>query len=316
MTAARSDEPPSAPALANEQSLRSVLAALAANVTITIAKGVAAVLTGSAALLAETLHSAADAGNEVFLLVALRRSAREPDERHPFGYGAERYFWALLAALGMFVVGGAVSVWHGVQSLLDPSPLDSFWVGAAVLTIALVLDSSSRFVAGREVRRRAKARALSVRGYVRESADPTLTTVYLEDTADVVGAALALIALIVHELGGPAAADGIASMLIGVLLLYIATRLASRNRDLLTNQAVPDRYREWVRDLILADEAVADVPSLQAVYLGPRDVLVTGEVRLHDGLDGDDVVDALDRIRRSIAARYPQVTHWYLTPVR
>ena len=315
MTAARSDEPPSAPALAGEQSLRSVLAALAANVAITIAKGVAAVLTGSAALLAETLHSAADAGNELFLLVALRRSAREPDERHPFGYGAERYFWALLAALGMFVVGGVVSVWHGVQSLLDPEPLDSFWVGAAVLTIALVLDSSSRFVAGREVRRRAKARALSVRGYVRESADPTLTTVYLEDTADVVGAALALIALIVHELGGPAAADGIASMLIGVLLLYIATRLASRNRDLLTNQAVPDRYRERVRDLIAADEAVADVPSLQAIYLGPRDVLVTGEVRLHDSLDGDDVVDALDRIRRSIATRYPQVSYWYLTPV-
>jgi cation diffusion facilitator family transporter len=315
VTAGRSDEPPSAPALAGEQSLRSVLAALAANVTITIAKGVAAVLTGSAALLAETLHSAADAGNELFLLVALRRSARKPDERHPFGYGAERYFWALLAALGMFVVGGVVSVWHGVQSLLDPEPLDSFWVGAAVLTIALALDSSSRFVASREVRRRARARALDVRGYVRESADPTLTTVYLEDTADVVGAALALIALIVHELGGPAAADGIASMLIGVLLLYIATRLASRNRDLLTNQAVPDRYRERVRDLIAADEAVADVPSLQAIYLGPRDVLVTGEVRLHDSLDGDDVVDALDRIRRSIATRYPQVSYWYLTPV-
>ena len=315
MTAARSDEPPSAPALAAEQSLPSVLAALAANVAITIAKGVAAVLTGSAALLAETLHSAADAGNELFLLVALRRSAREPDERHPFGYGAERYFWALLAALGMFVVGGVISVWHGVQSLLDPEPLDSFWVGAAVLTIALVLDSSSRFVAGREVRRRARARALGVRGYVRESADPTLTTVYLEDTADVVGAALALVALIVHELSGPAAADGIASMLIGLLLLYIATRLASRNRELLTNQAVPDRYTERVRDLIVADEAVADVPSLQAIYLGPRDVLVTGEVRLHDGLDGDDVVDALDRIRRSIADRYPQVTHWYLTPV-
>ena len=315
MSAAQSDEPPPASALAGEQSLRSVLAALAANVTITIAKGIAAVLTGSAALLAETLHSAADAGNELFLLVALRRSAREPDERHPFGYGSERYFWALLAALGMFVVGGVVSVWHGVQSLLDPEPVDSFWVGAAVLTIALVLDSSSRFVASREVRRRAKARALSVRAYVRESADPTLTTVYLEDTADVVGAALALIALIIHQLGGPAAADAIASMLIGALLIYIATRLASRNRDLLTNQAVPGRYTEQVRSLILADDAVIDMPRLQAVYLGPRDVLVTGEVRFEDGLDGDGMVEALDRIRQSIAARYPQVSHLYLTPV-
>src|SRR4051794_21486208 len=105
----------------DEKSLRSVLAALAANTAITIAKGFAAALTGSAALLAETLHSAADAGNELFLIVALRRSSRGPDAQHPFGYGAERYFWALLAALGMFVIGGVVSVWRGIQELIHPS---------------------------------------------------------------------------------------------------------------------------------------------------------------------------------------------------
>jgi cation diffusion facilitator family transporter len=299
-----------------EQSLRSVLAALAANTAIAIAKGTAAMLTGSAALLAETLHSTADAGNELFLIVALRRSAREPDDRHPFGYGAERYFWALLAALGMFVIGGGVSVWQGVTELLEPTGVEAFWVGVAVLLISLVLDGSSRVVASREVRRRAQARNQSMRDYVRESADPTLTTVYLEDTADVIGAVLALIGLVVHQLTGSAAADALASIAIGGLLVYIAIRLASRNRDLLTNQAVPERYTDRLREMIEADDDVVGVPVLQAVYLGPREVLVTGEVRLRDGLDGGAVADAIARVREEIGAQYPQVGRWYLTPVR
>ena len=299
-----------------EESLRSVLAALAANVTITIAKGTAALLTGSAALLAETLHSAADAGNELFLIVALRRSAREPDELHPFGYGAERYFWALLAALGMFVIGGGISIWQGISELLEPTGVEAFWVGVAVLVIALVLDGSSRAVASREVRRRAKARGLSVSEYVRESADPTLTTVYLEDTADVIGAVLALIGLVVHRVTGSGAADALASVAIGALLVYVATRLASRNRDLLTNQAVPARYTDRVRELIAADGDVDSVVELRVVYLGPGEVLVTGEVRLRKGLDGGGAADALARVRAAISALYPQVAHWYLTPVR
>src|SRR6185295_6397872 len=112
---------------ARDQSAGSVFTALAANTTIAIAKGTAAALTGSPALFAETLHTIADAGNEVLLVIALRRSRREPDESHPFGYGPERYYWALLAAVGMFVIGGALSVWEGVRSLIDPLPLEAFW---------------------------------------------------------------------------------------------------------------------------------------------------------------------------------------------
>jgi cation diffusion facilitator family transporter len=113
-----------------------------------MAEGIAATLTGSAALLAETLHTVADAGNEVLLYVAIRRSRHPADASHPFGYGPERYYWALLAAIGMFVIGGAVSVWDGIQSVLHPRPLDAFAAGVAVLVIALVLDGASRMVAG------------------------------------------------------------------------------------------------------------------------------------------------------------------------
>src|SRR3954454_1115288 len=186
----------------SDPSLRSVLAALAANVVIATAKGVAAALTGSAALFAETLHTVADAGNEVFLYLAIRRSARDPDASHPLGYGPERYYWALLAAVGMFAIGGAVSGWEGLRALIGPPPLETFWVGVGVLVVALVLDSVSRTVALRQLRTQAAARGVTVRELLRESPDPTVVTVYLEDSIDVLGAALALIALILHRVTG------------------------------------------------------------------------------------------------------------------
>src|SRR4051795_560075 len=143
---------PPAPSADRDESLGSVLAALAANLTIAVAKGTAAVLTGSPALLAETLHTTADAGKEVLLGIRLRRGGRPADASHPFGYGPERYYWALLAAVGMFIVGGAVSIWNGFEALLHPPELEAFWVGVAVLLVALVLDGISRFVAVRQLR--------------------------------------------------------------------------------------------------------------------------------------------------------------------
>src|SRR5262249_3359771 len=124
----------------SDDSLLSILAALAANLTIALAKGVAALLTGSAALFAETLHTLPDGGNEVLLWIAVHRSSRPADATHPLGYGPERYYWALLAAAGMFVVGGVASIYQGIRALINPPELDSFWVGVTVLVIALVLD--------------------------------------------------------------------------------------------------------------------------------------------------------------------------------
>src|SRR3954453_7030318 len=146
---------PPAPSADRDESLGSVLAALAANTTIAIAKGIAAVLTGSPALLAETLHTVADAGNEVFLWVGVRRSRHAADATHLFVYGPERYYWALISAIGMFLVGGALSVWEGITALIHPRPLEDFWVGVVVLVVALTLDGMSRFVASRTLRRQA-----------------------------------------------------------------------------------------------------------------------------------------------------------------
>jgi cation diffusion facilitator family transporter len=300
---------------ARDQSFGSVVTALAANTTIAAAKGTAAALTGSPALLAETLHTLADAGNEVLLWVALGRSRRAPDATHPLGYGPERYYWTLLAAVGMFVVGGALSVWEGVNALIDPPPLETFWVGVAVLVVALVLDSVSRAVAHRQLRRQATERGVTVRQLLRESPDPTVVTVYLEDSIDVLGAALALIALVLHRSTGSALPDALATIVIGLMLGYVAVKLTSRNRQLLSNQAIPDRYTVQLQDRLSATAGVDGVARLDAIYLGPGEVLVAADVRMDPELTGDDVAAVLARIRGDAARDLPAIARLYLTPV-
>jgi cation diffusion facilitator family transporter len=293
----------------------SVLVALAANLGIATAKGIAAALTGSSALFAETLHSVADAGNEVLLYVAVRRSGRPPDELHPFGHGPERFYWALLAAIGMFLVGGAVSVWEGINALLEPRELDYFWVGVGVLTISLLFDGISRVVAVHQLRMESQRRGISLRAFLNESTDPALTTVYLEDTVDVLGATLALAALVLHKTTGVEWADGLATVLIGLLLAFLATRLARRNRELITNQAVPARYVERLRTRLDAQPGIAAVPRLEAVYIGASDVLVAADVLMEPGLDSDGAAQALAAARTRIQQEVPVVARLYLTPV-
>jgi cation diffusion facilitator family transporter len=295
----------------SSESLTSILVALVANLLIALAKGIAAVLTASPSLLAETLHTVADAGNEILLGIAVRRGRRPPDAQHPLGYGAELYYWALLAAIGMFVVGGAISVWHGVQSLIHPEELSDFWVGAVVLVIALTLDSISRVVASRRLKRQAQRRGLTTREMIAESADPTLVTVYAEDTIDVLGAALALVALILHQVTGSGIPDAIATIVIGLLLGVVAWRLADRNRSLLTHQAVPERYQERLRARLDATPEVLGVGDILAVYMGPGEVLVAADVRLAPC----DVAATLQRVRDDVLAETPQIRRLYLTPL-
>jgi cation diffusion facilitator family transporter len=292
-----------------------VLVALAANLGIATAKGIAAALTGSAALFAETLHSVADAGNEVLLYVAVRRSERPHDDLHPLGHGPERYYWALLAAIGMFLVGGAVSVWEGIKVLLEPRQLDYFWVGVGVLVVALVLDGLSRVVAIRQLRAEARRRGISIRTFMRESADPALTTVYLEDSVDVLGASLALAALVVHKTTGAEWPDALATILIGCLLAFVAMRLTRRNRQLITNQAVPPRYVERLRGRLEAQAGIVAVSHLDAVYLGASQVLVAADVVMEPGLGVEEAARALAEARTRMQRDVPVIARLYLTPV-
>jgi cation diffusion facilitator family transporter len=208
-----------------------------------------------------------------------------------------------------------VSIWDGIRALVHPPELEAFWVGVGVLVVAIVLDGASRVVALRQLRVQAERRGLSVRELLRESPDPTVVTIYLEDTIDVLGAVLALIALVVHRLTDSGIADALASIAIGALLCFIASRLTRRNRQLLTNQSVPERYVVALRTRLEGQTEIHAVTRLEAVYLGPGEVLVAADVAMADGLSGREVAAALARTRVDVAHELPVIARLYLTPV-
>lgn len=295
-------------------STRTVLVATSANLLVAIAKGVVAVLSGSAALLAETAHSVADTANELLLLVGLRRGSRPADEDHPLGWGQERYFWSLLAAVGIFVVGGLASVYEGVHSLRHPEPLSSVVLGIVVLVGSAGLEGWSWFTARHQLDDEAHQRRISRRRYLRVSSDPASTTVYLEDSAALIGLGLALAALIVHAATGNEAVDGIASILIGVLLVAVAVVLVRRNQELLVNTSVPDSVVNDLRSTVLKAAWVRDAPDVAAVWLGPSQLLLLVSVQVVEGGTASQLVDQIAALRRELLAM-PLVARAEITPV-
>ena len=308
ISAASADEPRPA-------SLRTVVIALAINVAIALAKAFAAVVSGSSALLAEAAHSVADTGNEIFLLVALRTSRRPADETHPFGYGADRFFWSLLAAFGIFVAGGLTAIVEGIYQLQHPHRLDSVVIAYVVLAVSLALELASWRTAYRQLRSESRGRGVSLRVYVRRTSDPTPTTVFYEDSAAVIGIALAAIGLILHQVTGSAVPDAVASIAIGVLLVLVALRLAARERDLLTNQAAPPPIADGFRRVITDTVNLEQIARLDVLVVGPRMWLITADVVLADTLSAAEAFDTLRDIRTRLADD-PGVTQVYLTPVR
>jgi cation diffusion facilitator family transporter len=278
---------------------------------VAVAKGVAAVLTGSAALLAETTHSIADTANEVLLYVGVRHGARPADHRHPLGYGQARYFWSLLSAVGIFVIGGLLAIADGVQSLRHPEPLTDVGVGVAVLVVSAGLEGLSWRTAHRQLRAEANARHLDLGEYVTVSSDPTPTTVFLEDSAALVGLALALVALGLHVVTGSAVWDGAASLLIGLLLVGVALVLMRRNLALLIDEAAPAEIRERLRQGVAAEPWVAEVVELTAVYIGPRQLMVLAHVV---PVADADLLGGVDRLRRRLLS-LPAVAAVEITPV-
>jgi cation diffusion facilitator family transporter len=294
-----------------DASVRTVVVAVAVNLLVAVAKGVAAVLTGSAAMLAETTHSIADTANEVLLYVGVRHGARPADDRHPLGYGQARYLWSLLAAIGIFVIGGLLAIADGIQSLRQPEPLTDVPVGVAVLLVSAGLEGLSWRTAHRQLRAEANARHLDLGEYMAVSSDPTPTTVFLEDSAALIGLALALVALVLHLVTGSAVWDGAASLLIGLLLIVVAFVLMRRSGALLIDEAAPAEIRERLREGVAAEPWVAEVAELTAVYVGPRQLLVLAHVV---PVQGADLVGGVGGLRRRLLS-LPAVAAVEITPV-
>jgi cation diffusion facilitator family transporter len=267
------------------ESLTTVLVAFGANVLIALAKSAAAVVTGSASLVAEAAHSWADAGNEIFLLVADRRSHRPPDAAHPLGHGREAYVWSLFAALGLFVAGAAVSVTHGIQELIHPQPAERFAVGYVVLAVSFVLEGVSFLQSVRQAKPEAESMQRDLIEHVLATSDPTLRAVFAEDSAALIGLVIAAAGLAAHELTGSAVPDAIGSILVGVLLAVVAVVLINLNRRYLVGQEADPRVRMAAIQALLDLPEVARVTYLRLEVVGPRMVFVIGDV----DLTGDDI---------------------------
>ncbi|MEU7057179.1 cation diffusion facilitator family transporter [Streptomyces sp. NPDC046197] len=280
-----------------------MLVALTANLVIAVAKAVGGLLAHSPALLSEAAHSVADSLNEVFLLAALRRSRRPADRRHPFGYGKERFFWSLLAAVGIFVMGGCFSVFQGFEALRGGAgeKFGGYVAGLIVLGVALLAEGVSLLRALHQVRRQG--------GGLR---DPALRTVVAEDGTAVLGVTLALIGMALHMVTGQVVWEASASLAIGVLLGYVAYRLGRDARDQLIGEAADPALSGRIRSLLQAQPEIDSVEALFTMKMGLDSVLVAARIDLAPGLDSEWVEEVAMRIKGSIARTVPEADQIFL----
>lgn len=283
-----------------------MLVALAANLVIAAAKAVGGLLAASPALLSEAAHSVADSLNEVFLLAALHRSRRPADRRHPFGYGKERFFWSLLAAVGIFVMGGCFSFYQGVEALRNGADetRSGYVAGLIVLAVALLAEGGSLLRALYQVREQG--------GRVRDLRDPALRTVVAEDGTACLGVTLAMAGMALHMVTGDVVWEASASLAIGALLVYVAYRLGRDARDQLIGEAADPEASDRIRELLAEQPEIDSVEALFTMKTGLDTALVAARVDLVPGMDSERVEEVAVRIKRSIAREVPEAGQIFL----
>lgn len=291
---------------------KAVIAALLANAGIAVAKFVGFIITGSASMLAESIHSAADSGNQGLLLLGGKRARRAADASHPFGYGRERYFWAFVVALVLFSLGGAFAIYEGISKIRHPHHVDSPEVAIGILVLAIVLEAFSF--------RTAIVEANHVRGdagwwqFIRRSKNPELPVVLLEDLGALVGLVLALAAVSTTLATGDEIWDGIGTLSIGVLLTVIAIVLAIEMKSLLLGETADAKMEESIRVAIESDPAVERLIHLRTQHIGPDELLVGAKVSFLGDLTVPELASAVNRVESTVRAAVPAARIMYIEP--
>jgi cation diffusion facilitator family transporter len=275
-----------------------ILIALAANIAVAVAKGAAAAVTGSSAMLAEALHSVADASNEVLLLVGAKRSRRPADPRHPFGHARYRYLYAFVVSLAVFWVGGALSVVEGIQHMIDPAAIvDPRWA-FGVLAFAAILDGWSLHTT--TAAWSGTRGQLTWRRLLRETKAPELIVVFLEDLGAIIGVAIAAIGLILTTLTGDGLWDAAASIAIGILLMAIGLVVNRETQSLLVGEGAAVEIVAAIRDAIAGTEGIDGVRELRAIHIGPDDLVVAAGVWVDAGQSATQISQSIDDVERRV----------------
>lgn len=293
-----------------------VLVALACNLGIALAKFAAAAWTQSSAMLSEAIHSLIDTSNQGLLLLGLKRAERPPDARHPFGYSKEIYFWSFIVAIVLFSLGAGVAIYEGVDKLANPHPIYAPEVLYAVLAVAIALEGVSTWKAISEFNARRRGSKTEFVAALRSSKDPSLFAIVLEDLAALAGLFIALVGVALAHLGRFQSADGVASILIGLVLAFVAVFLATEIKSLIVGESVTPDVEAGIRAIIAAETGdnrpVRRINELRTMHLGPDDVLVAASVDFRNGETARTVEDVTSRLERAIRDRYPQVRHVFI----
>ncbi len=296
-----------------EESRQAVIAAFFGNVALAVLKAAAAAITGSAAMLAETLHSIADTGNQALLFLGMRLAARPPDATHPLGHGRDVYFWAFVVALLLFSVGGGFAIWEAVQTFLHPEPHESYAWAYGVLAGAFVFEGGSLLVGARVFRARKGGRRLAE--YVRDVRDPTVLIVVLEDSAALISIVVAAVGLALAQRTGNPRWDGIASGIIGVILIGIAVFLAFDNYSLLLGETASAETTARIRDVVGRESAALGLVDLRTLHIGPESLFIALRVRFRPELRTRDLEAAVGRLKTGISDALDGVTRPHLIVV-
>ena len=281
-----------------EESPKTVVVAVGADLLVAVAKGIVAAISGSAAMAAESLHSFVDAANQGLLIIGQRRSSREPDDTHPFGYGAEIYFWALVVAVVIFGAGGGLTIVEGIYRFVKPEPPGNPLWNYLVLAIAFAADGTALFVAVRELRKTYPNRP--VHKAIRASKDPNVFVVVLEDSAALVGVLLAVIGTAAAQAMHDSRPDALASVGIGLVLLGVALVMMREVGSLLTGESIDPEVVAAIEAVAHEQLSVADVRRVLTMTLGPKNVVVTMDLVFRQDLSVEDAAKAIDRIQSEV----------------
>jgi cation diffusion facilitator family transporter len=294
------------------ESTGEIIKSLVVNVVIAVSKGVAAAITGSGAMLAETLHSFADCGNQLLLLKGVRAARKPADKQHPLGYGRSMYFYSFIVALLLFFGGGVFSIYEGVHKLEHPEPVGDITTALVILALSLVLEGWSTLG---NIKTMAKRRgATPFFRYLRETKDSDLIVVFGENSAAVLGLTLALAAVGISKLTNDGRWDAIGSLAIGLVLVGVAAFLAREVKSLLVGEAADPSLLKSFDELVEIDPNVERVLNVLTLQQGPGEIVVAAKLKFRSGMETDALVEAINAFERALKAKVPEVRWSFIEP--
>lgn len=298
--------------MSTEGGKKAIIAALMANIGIAISKFVAFIFTGSSSMLSEAIHSVADSSNQVLLLVGNKRSLKPADEKHPFGYGRRRFVYGFIVAVVLFLIGGLFSLYEGLHKWQDPEPLNDWWIAVLVLVIAIGLEAFSFRTALREANESRGKRSLA--NFVKDSRQPELPVILLEDAGALVGLVFALIGVGMAVITGDGRWDAVGAMAVGTLLVVIAIFLAMEMATMLVGESALPEEVVAIRAALESAPLVERVIHLRTVHMGPDELLVGAKIAISQSETAAGIAAGIDEAERALRAAVPTARYVFLEP--